>query len=68
MYFDTILHDKEALQYLKQKVGVSQIVLGTDDAFPPADPNPLQSLKNANFNASEIHTVSEINPRSLFKI
>ncbi len=68
MYFDTILHDQEALQYLKQKVGISQIVLGTDDAFPPADSNPLQSLKNANFNASEIHTVSEINPRALFKI
>jgi aminocarboxymuconate-semialdehyde decarboxylase len=68
MYFDTILHDKEALQYLKQKVGVSQIVLGTDDAFPPADPNPLQSLKDANFNAAEIHTVSEINPRALFKL
>ena len=68
MYFDTILHDKEALHYLKQKVGVSQIVLGTDDSFPPADPNPLQSLKDANFNAAEIHTVSEINPRALFKI
>ncbi len=68
MYFDTILHDKEALHYLKQKVGVSQIVLGTDDSFPPADSNPLQSLKDANFNAAEIHTVSEINPRALFKI
>ena len=68
MYFDTILHDKEALHYLQQKVGVSQIVLGTDDSFPPADPNPLQSLKDANFNAAEIHTVSEINPRALFKI
>jgi len=68
MYFDTILHDKEALHYLKQKVGVSHIVLGTDDSFPPADPHPLQSLKDANFNAAEIHTISEINPRALFKL
>jgi aminocarboxymuconate-semialdehyde decarboxylase len=67
MYFDTILHDKQALQYLKDKVGVSQIVLGTDDSFPPADPQPLQSLQQANFTPNEIQQISQDNPRALFK-
>jgi len=67
MYFDTILHDKEALQYLKKKVGVSQIVLGTDDSFPPADSQPLESLRQAHFTQEEISQISNDNPRSLFK-
>lgn len=67
MYFDTILHDKQALEYLKQKVGVSQMVLGTDDSFPPADPKPLESLKNAHLTDVEIEQISTLNPQKLFK-
>ena len=67
MHYDTITHDPQALNYLKEKVGISQILLGSDDSFPPADVNPLQSLKRADFNAAEIEQIANTNPRRLFK-
>jgi len=67
MHYDTITHDPQALNYLKDKVGVSQILLGSDDSFPPADTNPLQSLRGADFNAAEIEQIANTNPRRLFK-
>ena len=67
MHYDTITHDPQALNYLKEKVGVSQILLGSDDSFPPADVNPLQSLREADFNTAEIEQIANTNPRRLFK-
>jgi aminocarboxymuconate-semialdehyde decarboxylase len=67
MHYDTILHDPQALNYLKEKVGVSQILLGTDDSFPPADSNPLKSLNDAQFSNSEIEQITIVNPKRLFK-
>jgi aminocarboxymuconate-semialdehyde decarboxylase len=40
LYYDTIIFNPEALRYLASRVGVSQIMLGTDYPFPwtrPAD-------------------------------
>jgi len=67
MHYDTILHDPQALNYLKGQVGVSQILLGTDDSFPPADNNPLESLKKAKFSEVEIEQIAKTNPLKLFK-
>ena len=67
MYFDTILHDPDALNYLKHKMGVSRILLGTDDSFPPADSQPLKSLETAQFSDAEIAQICDDNPRSVFQ-
>jgi aminocarboxymuconate-semialdehyde decarboxylase len=64
--YDTLLHDATALRYLTSRVGVDRLVLGTDDGFPPADLDPLGSLRRAGFTADEIHRVAEANPRGLF--
>jgi aminocarboxymuconate-semialdehyde decarboxylase len=34
LYYDTIIFTPEALRYLASRVGVSQIMLGTDYPFP----------------------------------
>ena len=34
LYYDTIIFNPEALRYLASRVGVSQIMLGTDYPFP----------------------------------
>jgi len=68
MWYDTILHDAPALRYLAERVSVERIVLGSDDSFPPADRDPLASLKAAGFNSSEMKRITEDNPRQLFRL
>lgn len=65
--YDTLLHDAGALRYLAERVGVDRLVIGTDDGFPPADDDPLGSLRNAGFNAEEIHRIADANPRAMFR-
>jgi aminocarboxymuconate-semialdehyde decarboxylase len=68
MYYDTILHEPQALRYLKDKVGVERMVLGTDDSFPPADRDPLGSLRAAGFGAPEIEQIASANAARLFNL
>ena len=66
MYYDTILHSDIALRYLRQTVGIDQMVIGTDAPFPPGDPDPLGILQKSKFSEEEIITIGEINPKKLF--
>jgi aminocarboxymuconate-semialdehyde decarboxylase len=68
MHYDTILHDPRALRYLADRVGVDRLVIGSDDAFPPADHDPLTSLRAAGFSADEIQRIGEVNARRLFRL
>ena len=68
MYYDTILHDPQALRYLASRVQVDRLVIGSDDSFPPADRDPMGSLRRAGFSADEIHRIAELNPRGLFRL
>lgn len=67
-YYDTILHHAPALRYLRDLVGSEQLLLGTDLPFPPGDPDPLESLRDADFSASEIERIVDTNPRGLFRL
>ena len=67
-HYDTILHDGPALRYLRDLVGVDRMLLGTDVPFPPGDPDPLATLKAAEFTESEIERIAEVNPRALFSL
>ncbi len=64
--YDTIVHAPKALRFLAETVGVGQLVLGTDESFPPADRDPLASVRAAGFSAAEISMILEENPRRLF--
>jgi aminocarboxymuconate-semialdehyde decarboxylase len=68
MYYDSILHDPVALRHLASLVSVDRIVIGSDDSFPPADRDPMASLRAAGFDAGEIHRIAETNPRRLFRL
>lgn len=64
--YDSILHGAKQLRFLADLVGIDRIMLGTDYSFPPADLNPLQSLKAAGFSTAEIETIAVENPRRMF--
>ena|SRR6185312_5944263 len=66
MAYDTIVHAPKPLRFLADLVGVDRLVLGTDYSFPPADMNPIESVRAAGFNAADIEAIVEENPRRLF--
>ena len=66
-HYDTILHHGPALRYLRDLVGIERMLLGTDLPFPPGDPDPLQTLRDAAFHEAEINQIVEVNPRQLFQ-
>lgn len=65
-YYDTILHDPSILRWLAERVSVERIALGSDYSFPPADLDPMATVRAAGFSAAEIRAISEDNPRALF--
>ncbi len=65
-HFDTILHNGPALRYLRDLVSVERMLLGSDVPFPPGDPDPLATLRTAEFTKAEIERIAEVNPRALF--
>ncbi len=64
--YDTIVHAPKALRFLADTVGIDRIALGTDESFPPADRNPVASVKAAGFSAADVEQITDINPRRLF--
>jgi aminocarboxymuconate-semialdehyde decarboxylase len=42
LYFDTVLHDPRALEYLLDFAGEDKVVLGSDHPFPIGDPAPTE--------------------------
>ena len=68
LYYDTILHHGSALRFLRDLVGVDRLLLGTDLPFPPGDPNPLKTLKEAEFSPGEMQKITDTNPRMLYKL
>ncbi|MDH5342488.1 MAG: amidohydrolase [Betaproteobacteria bacterium] len=48
LYYDTVLHDDAAFQYLIARVGAGQVALGSDYPFPLRDPDPVKFINKNN--------------------
>jgi aminocarboxymuconate-semialdehyde decarboxylase len=46
-YFDTVLHDADALRYLASVAGTDHVVLGSDYPFPMRDDRPVETVERA---------------------
>lgn len=64
LYFDTITHDPDALEYLVRKVGAQHVVLGTDLPFDMGVRRPLVMLRKL-FDDETLRTITEANPQAL---
>lgn len=65
-FYDTIVHDPAILHWLATRVSVDRIVMGSDYSFPPADRDPVGTVRRAGFTASEEHAILGENALSLF--
>ena len=65
-YYDTILHDPAILKWLADRVSPRQIVLGSDYSFPPADQDPIATVRAAGFSEGDVTLILEDNAHCLF--
>ena len=65
-YYDTILHSAPTLEFLASLAGIERIVIGSDYSFPPADEDPLATLRATRFSPRDVELIGSINPRRLF--
>ena len=64
VYFDTLTHDAAAVAYLTDRIGVDNVLVGTDMPYDMAEPDPLGNLSLLNERA--IHAVTEENPARIY--
>jgi aminocarboxymuconate-semialdehyde decarboxylase len=65
LWFDVITHDAQALAYLVSRVGIDQVVLGTDLPFDMALQDPCRMVREA-VDPSLVQRITEANPARLF--
>jgi aminocarboxymuconate-semialdehyde decarboxylase len=65
-HYDTLLHDAKALGWLAEIVGVERVVLGSDYSFPPADNDPVGSVRAAGFSEAALVRILDGNALELF--
>ena len=53
LYYDSLLHDPAALQFLIDSVGSDRVMLGSDMPFPIGDPAPLDIFDRLQISASQ---------------
>ncbi|MGH2702224.1 MAG: amidohydrolase family protein, partial [Actinomycetota bacterium] len=61
-YYDTVVHDTEALSFLVGRVGADRVVLGSDYPFPMGDPTPVTTVKKAGLDEATVRAILTDNP------
>jgi aminocarboxymuconate-semialdehyde decarboxylase len=64
-HYDTILHSPMHLRWLAEAVSIERMVLGSDYSFPPADLDPVGSVRKAGFSDMEVAKILDYNAREL---
>jgi aminocarboxymuconate-semialdehyde decarboxylase len=62
-FYDELVFDPEAVKFLIQQFGSSQIVLGTDYPFALGDLHPLKTLERANLGGATVTAITSSNAR-----
>jgi aminocarboxymuconate-semialdehyde decarboxylase len=67
-YYDTILYQPAALNYLRELAGSDRLLLGTDYPFPVFEQAPVQLLEQAKLSVDDMAQISGDTTRRLFKL
>jgi aminocarboxymuconate-semialdehyde decarboxylase len=65
-FYDTIVHDPQILHWLSTRVSVQRLVLGSDYSFPPADLDPIGTVRAAGFADADVAAILSDNALALF--
>ena len=64
-HYDTILHSPMHLRWLAEAAGVDRMLLGSDYSFPPADLDPVGTVRKAGFSDVEVDKILDYNARDI---
>jgi aminocarboxymuconate-semialdehyde decarboxylase len=64
-HYDTILHNPMQLRWLAEAAGVDRIVLGSDYSFPPADLDPIGTVRKTGFADADVAKILDHNALKL---
>ena len=65
--FDTVTHSVPALRFLAQEAGAERVLLGSDYPFDMGDPDPIATVRDARFEASEEELITRRNAERLLR-
>jgi aminocarboxymuconate-semialdehyde decarboxylase len=68
LYFDSIVFDADALQFLAAKAGAARIMLGSDMPFPIGDMEPRKMVEAAGLAPAERASILGGNAQGVFRI
>jgi len=68
LYFDSVVFDADALQFLAGKAGAARIMLGSDMPFPIGDMEPCKVVHAAGFAPAERAAIFGGNAQGVFRI
>jgi aminocarboxymuconate-semialdehyde decarboxylase len=64
-HYDTITHNPMQLRWLAEAVSVERVVLGSDYSFPPADLDPISTVRKAGFADADVAKILDENALKL---
>ncbi len=67
LYFDSVVYDTATLRFIRELAGADRILMGTDEPFAIAEPEPVQFVNACNFDAAETAAILGGNAVRLFK-
>ncbi len=68
LYFDSVVFDSDALQFLAAKASAAKIMLGSDMPFPIGDREPCKVVHAAGFGAAERAAILGGNAQGVFRV
>jgi aminocarboxymuconate-semialdehyde decarboxylase len=68
LYFDTIVFDREALEFLAAKAGARRILMGSDMPFPIGDLSPRNLVEQLNLGTDARDAILGGNAKSVFRL
>jgi aminocarboxymuconate-semialdehyde decarboxylase len=68
MYYDSVVFDVDALEFLARKAGPERVMLGSDAPFPIGDAAPCNVVEGAYFTAAQKQSILGGTARGVFRI
>lgn len=68
LYFDTLVYDRETLDFLRRKVGADHLMLGTDFPYILGDGQGVEKVESLSCGDDEKTAILEGNARKLLKL
>jgi aminocarboxymuconate-semialdehyde decarboxylase len=68
LYFDSVVFDRDACEFLAGKTGPGRIMLGSDMPFPIGDPEPLKVVRAAQLAENERNAILGRTAQGVFRV